>query len=131
MANRWIRAGFAGTVGALAGAAAWFIPSVRRRRSPGERERRRRLTVNARGRLGSATVVDFRDGIVTYTYWVAGVEHLASQDVSALCHLLPPNPGTLIELPATLKYLARNPANSIVMCEEWSGLRFRPQATAS
>lgn len=117
-------------MGALTGAAAWFLPGVRRRRSPGERERRRRLAVNARGRLGSATVVDFRDGVVSYSYWVAGVEYLASQDLGALYHLLPADPGTLIELPATIKYLARNPANSILMCEVWSGLRFRPHATA-
>jgi hypothetical protein len=118
-------------MGALTVVAAWFLPGVRRRRSPGERERRRRLAVNARGRLGSATMVDFRDGIVSYSYWVAGVEYLASQDLTALCHLLPPDSGTSIDLPATIKYLARNPANSIVMCEEWSGLRFRPRVSVS
>ena len=120
----------AGAVGALAGAAAWFLPGMKRRRAPAERERRRRLAVHAHGRLGSATVVDFRDGVVTYTYWVGGVEHLASQDLSPLAHLLPPDPDTMIELPASIKYLARNPANSIVLCEEWSGLRFPQGASA-
>jgi hypothetical protein len=27
--------------------------------------------------------------------------------------------------PAIVKYIPRNPANSIVICEEWSGLRAR------
>ncbi|HEX8985475.1 MAG TPA: hypothetical protein VF767_08590 [Bryobacteraceae bacterium] len=102
---------------------------MKRRRTPAERERRRRVAVHAHGRLGSATIVEFRDGFVTYTYWVGGVEHLASQDLSMLGHLLPPDPATTIELPASIKYLARNPANSIVLCEEWSGLRFRTRAT--
>jgi hypothetical protein len=129
MGNRFVKAGVAGAVGALAGVAAWFLPEMKRRRAPAERERRRRLAVHAYGRLGSATIVDFRDGLVTYTYWVGGVEHLASQDLSLLGQFLPPDPATLIELPASIKYLARNPANSIVLCEEWSGLRFRARVS--
>ncbi len=118
-------------MGALTGVAAWLLPGANRRKTPAERERRRRLAVNARGRLGSATIIDFHDSVVCYTYWVAGVEHQAAQDLSALHDLLPPDAGTLIDVPATVKYLASNPANSILMCEEWSGLRFRPRVTVS
>jgi hypothetical protein len=118
----------AGLAGALTGAAAWLIPAMRR--SPAEREQRRRLTVNAHGRTGGAMITDFRDGVLCYTYEIGGVQYTAFQDVSALAHSLPADPRTLIERPATLKYLAHNPANSILLCEEWTGLRFQPQATA-
>jgi hypothetical protein len=117
----------AGLAGALTGAAVWLIPAARRP-TPAERERRRRLAVNARGRTGNATITDFREGVVCYTYFIGGVEYTAFQDVSTLTALLPADPRTLIQRPATLKYLPANPANSILVCEEWSGLRFHPHA---
>jgi hypothetical protein len=123
--KRIMMAGLAGALGTLIGVAAWLIPGVRRA-TPADRERRRRLYVNARGRTGNATIFDFHDGVVCYNYWIGGVKYTASQEVTTLLELLPPDPGTLIANPATLKYLARNPANSIVVCEEWTGLRFRP-----
>ncbi len=119
----------AGAAGALAGVAAWFVPAMRR--SPAERERLRRLAVNTRGRTGGATITDFRDGVLCYTYFVSGVQYTAFQDVSVLVGMLPEDPRTLIQRPATLKYLAHNPANSILLCEDWSGLRFYPQAAAT
>lgn len=124
-----MRAGFlkvllAGAAGAATGITAGL---VRRKPSPQERERKRRLDVNARGRTGNATLVDYAGGVFTYMYDVFGMEHLATQDISSLLHLLPDDPGTLVGRPAIVKYLASNPANSIVLCEEWSGLLFQPQ----
>lgn len=127
-AGRIYKAVLAGCAGALTGLAAWFLPS--RRVTPAQRERARRLAVNAKGRPGSASITDFHDSIVWYTYEVGGVEYAACQDVSTLADFLPPDPVRRIERPATFKYLPRNPANSIVICEEWSGLRFRPRVTA-
>jgi hypothetical protein len=118
----------AGLAGALTGVAAWFIPASRRL-TPAERERRRRLSIHANGRTGGATITDFHDEIVSYKYYIGGVEYTAFQDVSALARFLPEDPRTLIQRPATLKYLPHNPANSILVCEEWSGLRFQPRAT--
>lgn len=123
--KRIMMAGLAGAMGALTGVAAWLIPGMRRS-TPADRERRRRLYVNARGRTGNATIFDFHDGVFCYNYWIGGVKYTASQEVTTLLELLPADPGTLIANPATFKYLARNPANSIVVCEEWTGLRFRP-----
>lgn len=54
-----------------------------RRRSPEERERRRRLDVNRHGRMVDATIIDFHDGVITYTYSVRGMGYTASQDVRA------------------------------------------------
>ena len=110
---------------ALMALAAWILYRVRR--TPAERERRRCDLVNRAGRMADGMVTDVGDGIVFYTYSVMGVEYTTSQDVSALEGLLPDNRNSLIG-PATLKYLPRNPANSILMCEDWSGLRNEPVA---
>jgi hypothetical protein len=53
---------------------------------------------------------------------VHGVVYEGSQDVSQLRGQIPAEPQRLIG-PASLKYQPRNPANSIIVCEEWSGLR--------
>jgi hypothetical protein len=89
---------------------------------PTERERRRRLSIHRRGRMGDAIITDVADGVLYYSYTIRGVEYTASQDVSALKQMLPPDPAKLIG-PATLKFLSRNPFNSIVVCEEWAGFR--------
>ncbi len=92
------------------------------RQTAAQRERRRRLMVNRTGRMGDATVSDVRDFVVYYSYLVRGVAYTTSQDVSELKDLLPPDTSVLIG-PAGLKYAPGNPANSILICEEWSGLR--------
>jgi len=52
------------------------------------------------------------------------VEYNASQDIAALRDLLPAEPGRLVGM-ANLKYSPKNPANSILICEDWSGLRVK------
>lgn len=94
--------------------------------SPEERERKRRLAVNGAGRISDGNIVDYRDGVLCYSYSIAGVDYTASQDVSSLGELLPGDPSAVIG-PASVKFLPRNPANSIVVCEHWSGLRARPR----
>ena len=46
------------------------------------------------------------------------------EDVSALVEKLPADRDKLIGV-ASMKYASNNPANSILICEEWSGLRVR------
>jgi len=111
-------------VSALLSAAAIMIVSWKRR-NPRERERRRRLAVHRHGRMGDGMIIDCHEDALYYTYSVRGVEYAASQDISALREYLPANPALLIG-PVTLKYSPKNPANSILVCEEWSGLRRRP-----
>jgi hypothetical protein len=72
--------------------------------------------------MGDAVITDVGEGVLYYSYSVRGVEYTASQDVSGLKQMLPPDPEKLIG-PATLKFLSRNPFNSIVVCEEWAGFR--------
>jgi hypothetical protein len=92
--------------------------------TPDERERRRREMLNRIGRMTDGLITDVGDETLYYTYSVMGVEYETSQDVSSLGDWVPEDRNLLIG-PATLKYAPRNPANSIVLCEEWSGLRSR------
>ena len=88
--------------------------------TPEERERRRRAWLVAAGKLGDGSLVEIRDDIVFYSYAVRGVEYTASQDVSRLTERVPAD---LSQLPSVgVKYDPKNPANSIVVAEEWSGL---------
>lgn len=112
---------------ALIAAGVWIALSVTRK-SPEKREKRRRQHVHEAGRLGDALITEVSGNFAYYTYSVNGVEYSASQDLSALSSLLPAEPERLVGV-AHLKYLPRNPANSIVLCEEWSG--FRGAATAA
>src|SRR6184192_4232955 len=92
------------------------------RQTAAQREQRRRLMVNRTGRMGDATISDVREDVLYYSYVVRGVAYTTSQDISDLKQLLPADSSVLIG-PAGMKYAPGNPANSIVICEEWSGLR--------
>jgi len=113
-------------VAAVALLAIGIIVLIRRRQGPKDKEMRRRLSVNLHGRLGDATITEVQDDTLYFSYSVGGVSYTASQDVSQLRELMPADPNRLIGLPASLKYSPRNPANSIIVCEDWSGLRAGP-----
>lgn len=100
---------------------------LRMRRKPKDKEMRRRLTVNSQGRLGDATITEVQDNTIFYSYSVRGVTYTASQDISQLRSQVPSDLEKLIG-PVSLKYSSRNPANSIIVCEAWSGLRAKPSA---
>jgi hypothetical protein len=104
---------------------------LRVRRKPKDKEKRRRLEVNLNGRLGDATILEITGDAIFYEYSVRGITYTASQDISKLGELIPGDPQRLIGRPASLKYSYHNPANSILLCEEWSGLRLGPANQAS
>lgn len=105
--------------GVLLGFRAWR----RSRITPQERERRRREQLAARGKMGDATLVEIRDDLLFFCYGVRGVEYTASQDVTGLQEYLPRDYSSVGSV--SVKYDPRNPANSIVLAEQWSGLRAR------
>ena len=78
--------------------------------------------MNTQGRLGDAFLLDASRESIIYEYDVSGVSYNASQDVQHLSAYLPEQPDRLIG-PVNIKYMVRNPANSIVVCEHWSGIR--------
>jgi hypothetical protein len=104
---------------AAAGAVAW-----KRRKTPEELERERRLALAQRGRIAEGTILGLRKHergrVVLYEYSVSQVTYNAGQDLSTLpeVRLEPPCEG----LPARVKYDPQNPGDSIVVCEKWSGL---------
>lgn len=93
-----------------------------RRVSPEELERRRRRMLVEQGKMGDATLVELRGDYIFYTYDVRGARYTASQDVSALKHLIPDAPDW-VAMPVAIRYDPRNAANSIILAEDWNGLR--------
>ena len=96
---------------------------LRRRKSPAELELERRTLLNARGRLAEGNLVQLmnRDGrrLVCFQYSVGQVSYSAAQDISDISVKLEE---VCEGLPARVKYDPQNPGNSIVACENWSGL---------
>lgn len=93
----------------------------RRRMTPEERERERRLAVNRHVRTYEGLITEADRETIHYKYEVRGVEYYTAQDVRPLQNLLPEEPERLIGR-VGVKFDPNNPANSIILCEEWSGL---------
>jgi hypothetical protein len=122
-AIRWIGLG----VGALAAASAaglfaWRM--FRRRPSADELERLRRQMIHSKGKIGDGEIVDVDGTVILYSYSVGGVEYTVGQDTSAIETLLPEDRMRMVG-PVSVRFDPKNPPNSIVLCEEWSGLRLR------
>ena len=62
--------------------------------------------------------------MLVYSYSVAGLTYNCAQDVSTL-----PNEviGFRIDQPVQVRYHPRNPGNSIIVSETWTGLWLRPK----
>jgi hypothetical protein len=107
-----------------------------RRRTPDELERLRRLHINEVGRIAGGEVIDILDGagsgraqrVIVYHYEVNGVAYEASQDVTSIADRLAPG-ACLPGLPVNIKYDPANAGNSILICENWSGVT--PNKSAS
>ena len=119
-AEAWKIVGLAVVASLLVAGGALVI--FQRRNTPERRELKRRFNVNSFGRLGDAFLLEASSESIIYEYDVQGVNYNASQDVQLLSAYLPEQPERLIG-PVNIKYMVRNPANSIVVCEYWSGIR--------
>jgi len=115
-------------VGLLFGANAW---ARSRRKTPDQRERERRMRISEMGRITDGTVIDVNEmqmngsgelQLLIYHYDVAGVSYEASQDVSSLRHMVDLH-SCRAGLMTSIKYDPGNPGNSIVISENWTGLR--------
>jgi hypothetical protein len=74
----------------VAALGAWAVRTyLNNRPTPAQLERRRRNTLHSRGKMGDATLLEYREHFVFYSYAVRGVEYTASQDLSDLKPLLP------------------------------------------
>ena len=102
---------------AIIGYRAW----QRSRVTAEERERRRCAQLVVTGKISDAMLVEIRENLVFYSYAVRGVEYTASQDISRLVDKAAVDFAGVSAM--SVRYDPRNPANSIVVAEEWSGLR--------
>ena len=102
----------------------WRTPSAE------EVERRRRERVATMGRICDGVIVDARTlngedsisptpEVLVYSYRLAGVTYNCAQDVSRLADRVV---GFRIDQPIQVRYDPRNPGNSILVSESWSGL---------
>ncbi len=122
----------------LAGIAAVFVVLVAivwliiylRRPSPDEIERRRREHLARTGRITDGVILDARTlsgddsisstpDVLVYSYRLAGVTYNCAQDVRNLPDQVH---GFRIDQPVQLRYDPRNPGNSIIVSESWTGL---------
>ena len=119
--------GLALTMAAAAAVASYSL--TRKKPSPEEVERERRELLASTGRIvdGSITETQWAGGIpgpvpntLIYRYRASGVTYECAQDVSPLSEHVR---NVRIDLPIQVRIDPRNPGNSIVVAESWSGLR--------
>ena len=123
---------------------AFFRPAE----NPEEMERKRRLHLNQIGRIAEGQVVDLmqqasqphEDGkkifgsrarplvhagprhLVTYSYAISGVTYQTAQDITGLQSQVRFE-RLVAGQPASIKYDPSNPSDSILVADDWSGLR--------
>jgi hypothetical protein len=123
---------------------AFFRPAE----DPEEVERKRRLHLNQIGRIAEGQVVELvehppesktvRKGLfgasarpladmrprhlVSYSYAISGVTYHTAQDITGLESQIR-HERLVAGQPASIKYDASNPVDSIIVADDWSGLR--------
>lgn len=121
----------AGTAAAAAGVWQWIRSH---RMTPEQRERQRRQRLSQIGRICDGTVLDVQEisanghgptQLLIYSYDVGGVSYESSQDVTHLREIVDIN-SCRLGLSSSVRYDPRNPGNSIVVSEAWTGLRTEP-----
>ena len=108
-----------------------FLFLRRKRPTEEELERARRKILAETGRVVDGMLLDVRemqaeDGrnltMLEYSYRSAGVDYECSQDITSLLNIVDPAE-MRAGFPCSVRYQTGSPQNSIVIAEEWSGLR--------
>jgi hypothetical protein len=104
---------------------------LRKRPTDEELERRRRDFLAQSGRLVDGMLldvydVDGEDGrkltMVLFNYRIGGVDYECSQDITNMAEVVDPR-RIQLGLPCSVRYQPGNPQNSIVVAEQWTGMR--------
>jgi hypothetical protein len=104
---------------------------MRKRPSPIELETARRALLVQSGRIVDGTFLDVADveaedgrmlTMLFFQYRIGGVDYTCSQDITEL-HALIDLSQVRSGFPCSIRYERGNPQNSIVVAEQWSGLR--------
>jgi hypothetical protein len=103
-----------------------------KRKSDDDLERERRAWLETSGRITDGTVIDVQElapennhrsaVMLIYKYDVAGVSYECSQDVTLLRQWINLH-SCRLGLQTSVKYDPQNPGNSLVVSENWMGLR--------
>lgn len=113
----------------LAAFTVWWLR--RHRPTADEIEQARRAVLASKGRLVDGMLLDIcemegKDGttrtMLEYSYRIGGVEYECSQDITAMGDTIKPEE-VRAGLPCSVRYLQHSPQNSIIIAEQWSGLR--------
>ncbi len=109
-----------------------YVLLRRKPRTPAEIEHERRAWLESTGRITDGTVIDVQELsapkdqqgaiMLIYQYDVAGVSYECSQDVTYLRHWINLH-SCRLGLHTSVKYDPQNPGNSLVVSENWMGLR--------
>ena len=132
---------FVGVTGLGVMAGAFISRLLGRSADPDETERQRRAYLNQVGRIVEGQITDFVEitestlqekkghakaggqrKLVYYSYLISGVSYETAQDITTLDG----HAGLdriITGLPASVKYDPSNPSNSILIADDWSGLR--------
>jgi hypothetical protein len=94
-----------------------------------EGQRRDSLVKSGRivdGMLLDVCEVDAEDGrkltLVLFNYRIGGVDYECSQDITDMAEVIDPK-RIQLGLPCSVRYQPGNPQNSVVVAEQWTGLR--------
>lgn len=125
----WEIAGGVASIAVVGGAVAWLL--LRKRPTGEEQETLRRKLLVQSGRLVDGMLLDVcevpaDDGhlltMLLFSYRIGGVDYECSQDITNLS-AFGDKSQIRIGFPCTVRYQPGNPQNSIVVAENWSGLR--------
>jgi hypothetical protein len=122
-------AGGLAIIAVLGAAVAWL--ALRRRPTEDELEHARRSFLVHSGRLVDGMLLDIcemegKDGrtltLMIFHYRISGVDYECSQDITSIRGMVDE---TVVRIgyPCTVRYQPGNPQNSIIIAENWSGLR--------
>lgn len=108
------------------------FPFARKPKTAEELEQERRAWLEGSGRITDGTVIDVQElaaannhhaaTMLIYKYDVAGVSYECSQDVTYLRQWINLH-SCRLGLHTSVKYDPQNPGNSLVVSENWMGLR--------
>jgi hypothetical protein len=109
-----------------------YVLMRRKPKTADDLERERRSWLEGTGRITDGTVIDVQEletaakrhaaVMLIYKYDVAGVSYECSQDVTYLRHWINLH-SCRLGLHTSVKYDPQNPGNSLVVSENWMGLR--------
>jgi hypothetical protein len=128
-ATEWELGAGLGAIAGLSVLGLWLV--TRKRPSPEELERARRKFLIQSGRIVDGMLldicdVDSEDGrklfMLLFNYRIGGVDYECSQDITDMGTVLDPA-NVRAGFPCSVRYQPGNAQNSIVVAEEWSGLR--------